>query len=323
MSRLGTPLAVATLAFLATLTVPHAPTSTMRDAPVISKIDQPTRAKLITTLRRGERLGNRADVFAKVGDSLSQSPAFAQPLGCGRWMPGSHRSLRRTVRRFAARALPGKSSYCRRVNSFSRNSAATLARQTSHWPLEPGASQDPSCRPAETPLVCEIRRTRPGYAVILLGSNDVKLGVALGLDPLPSFVANISHLVGAARSRGVVPVLTTIPPQADERAEAAVEQLNNALQMLAQRRGLPLLDLWRALSGLPNRGLSEDGLHLTVYGGPCAGTCDPNTCAPACQPANFSAAGTRYGMNVRNLTTVALLRRLSGRHASNQDRPRP
>ncbi len=67
-----------------------------------------------------------------------------------------------------------------------------------------------------------------------------------------------------------------------------------------------------AISPLPNRGISADGLHLSVYGGPrCIRVCDPNTCAPACQPASFTQAGLQYGYNVRNLITVTALGRLS------------
>jgi hypothetical protein len=107
-------------------------------------------------------------------------------------------------------------------------------------------------------------------------------------------------------------VLTTIPPRSGDEAENSVERLNAALYRLAARRGVALLNLWRALAPLPNAGLAADGLHLSVYGGPdCVGPCDPNTCAPACEPANFTPAGLGYGADARNLVTVALLRRLS------------
>jgi GDSL-like Lipase/Acylhydrolase family len=283
-----------------------------KGAPVIPKLEGHTRANVLATLARGGRLGNRPDVFAKVGDSLTQSATFAQPLGCGRWTAGAHRGLTRTVRRYAERRLPGTSSYCRPVNSFSRNSAAALARQTSYWPLQRGASPDPSCRAAETPLACEIRRTRPAFALILLGSNDVALALALGRDPLPGFIANMRRMVRRSRALGVVPVLTTIPPQSRDEAENSVERLNAALHRLAARRGVALLNLWRVLAPLPNAGLAADGLHLSVYGGPgCVGPCDPNTCAPACEPANFTTAGLGYGADARNLVTAVLLRRLS------------
>ena len=203
------------------------------------------------------------------------------------------------------------SAYCGRVDSFSRNSAAALASKSSYWPLQRGVPPDPSCDPTETPLSCEIRLTRPAYAVILVGSNDLALAWALGTDPLPGFIANIRSMVHAAKARGAVPVLTTSPPQSGGRAEVALERLNSAIYRLAKRRGAPLQDLWRALMPLPNAGLATDGLHLSVYGGPvCMGPCDPSACAPRCEPANFTPAGLQAGSNVRNLATVAMLRRL-------------
>jgi hypothetical protein len=280
---------------------------------VVPKLGGKVRARTVATLRRGERLGNRANVFAKVGDSLSQSAAFAQGLGCGRWKGGAHRKLRSAVRLFARRELPGTSTYCNRVNSFSRDSAATDAGKIAHWALEPGASAGPGCRAREAPLVCEIRITRPAYAVILFGTNDVVFAAALGADPLPGFISNMNRIVAAARSRGVVPILSTIPPRIDDPpAEALVEELNDGVTRLARSRGVPLVNLWRAVMPLPNSGISSDGIHLSLYGGPqCIRVCNPNTCAPGCQPANLTPAGLEYGYNIRNFLTVATLGRLS------------
>jgi hypothetical protein len=284
-----------------------------KGAPLVPKLTGHAPAATLATLRRGARLGSRADVFAKAGDSLSSSGAFAQGLGCGRWNPGRYPRLRRTVRLFAARRLPGTSTYCDRVDSFSRDSAATSPGRISRWALEVGASADPSCGAQETPLACEIRLIRPAHAVILFGTNDVALALGLGGDPLPGFISSIRRMIATSRAQGVVPLLTTIPPRTDDpSAEAPVERLNAGLTQLARRRGVPLINLWRALYPLPAHGLDAKGLHLSVFGGPqCAGPCDPSTCAPLCEPANFTPAGLRYGYNVRNLATLLALARLS------------
>ncbi len=284
-----------------------------RDAPVIPKLNRAETKRIAGTLRRGRRLGNRADVFAKVGDSLSGSAAFAQGLGCHHWAPGRFPALRATVRFFSARRLPGNSTYCRAVNSFSRDSAATKAGQTSEWPLKPGSSDDPACTSAESPLSCEIRLTRPAYAVVLFGTNDVALGLGLGLDPVGYFTANIARIISRAQARGVVPILSTIPPRSDNpAAEPVIEELNSALYQLAAARHVPVVNLWRAVVGLPNQGLSSDGIHLSVYLGPqCIRVCNPKTCAPTCQPANFSSAGLQFGYDIRNLITLLTLRRVS------------
>lgn len=310
-SRFG--LALLACGTVLAATSPPAAQADWRNAPVIPKLTR-GEAKLIAgTLRRGRRLGNRADVFAKVGDSLSGSAAFAQGLGCHRWAPGRFQGLRATVRFFSARALPGTSTYCRAVNSFSRNSAATKAGQTSAWPLQSGSSDDPACAASESPLACEIRLTRPAYAVVLFGTNDVALALGLGFDPVGYFTANMARIISTAEARGVVPILSTIPPRSNNPAAGPlIDELNSALYQLAATRRVPVVNLWRAVVGLPNQGLSSDELHLSVYLGPqCIRVCNPRTCAPTCQPANFTAAGLRFGYDVRNLITLLTLRRVS------------
>jgi hypothetical protein len=282
-------------------------------APVVPKLDRATKHRAISVLRRGAKLGNRPNVFAKVGDSLSQTPAFLEGLGCGQWVAGKNAALRPTVSHFAARRLQGTSSQCARVNSFSRNSAATLVFRPSIWAISPGDTTDASCLAGESPLACEIRLDRPAYAFILLGTNDITIGQAFNGDPVPQLTSNMSQIVSTTRQLGVVPVLSTIPPRNDTpAAEASTEAANAALWHLARDRHVPLINLWRAIVPLPNHGLTADRLHLSVSGWPtCASPCDPNTCAPACRAGNFTAAGLRYGNDMRNLITLRTLRRLS------------
>jgi hypothetical protein len=282
-------------------------------APAVPRLDKATRHKTIATFHRGSKLGNRPNVFAKVGDSLSQSPAFLEGLGCGQWVLGKYSALRPAISLFASHRLQGNSSQCARVNSFSRNSAATLVIRASAWATSPGDTTDPSCLPQESPLACELRLTRPAYAVILLGTNDVTAGQIANGDPVPDYVENMSQIVSAARRLGVIPVLTTIPPRNDSAAaEASTEEANAGLWRLTADRHVPLINLWRALVPLPDHGLTSDRLHLSVSGWPtCASPCDPNLCAPACRSANFTNAGLKYGSDTRNLITLRTLRRLA------------
>jgi hypothetical protein len=279
----------------------------------LPKLDRATQRETIATLRKGAALGNRADVFAKLGDSISQSPTYLQGLGCGQWNLGRYSDLRPTIRQFAARPLRGESSECGRTNSFSRNSAAARGFAMSFWAIEAGGSSDPSCATTESPLVCELRLVRPAYALIMFGANDVNVALGFHGDPTPLFLANMGQIIATARRLGVVPVLSTIPPRGDAVDTAlATEQLNAGLRRLAANRHAPLINLWRALAPLPNHGLYPDGLHLSVSGWPgCARPCDPNLCAPVCRAANFTPAGLAYGSDARNLITLLTLRRLS------------
>jgi hypothetical protein len=284
-----------------------------RTAPAVPHLDAGTAKRLLATLRRARAMGNRAEVFAKVGDSLSASPAFMQALGCPRWRRSGHPELDPDVDRFRATALPGGSSDCGPVNSFSRNSSAARPLMPSPWANYPGGSLDPKCQADETPLRCEVRLIRPAYAVILMGTNDASVAIQYGVDVREGFIAAISETVTTARALGVVPVLTTIPPRTDSAvAESVTEGLNEVLSSLATVRHAPLINLWRAVDSLPNQGVSGDGIHLSLLGGPgCTGICDPNSCEPACQPADFSQRGLKYGYNMRNLITMKTLSRLS------------
>jgi GDSL-like Lipase/Acylhydrolase family len=309
MGRILCPIAAALVSLAcAGATLAVSPMNARADwlaAPVVPKLGGATAQKLVATRRRGSNLGNRADVFAKVGDSISASPAFLQSLGCGQWRPGRYGGLRATVRYFSATKLPGASSQCGRSNSFSRNSAATRAMTPSLWAIDPHADPSrPPCLADESPLACEIRLDRPAYAVFLFGTNDVSIALGFGSDPVPDYVANMDRIVSIARGLGVVPILTTLPPRGDSAAaEAMTERMNHGLWQVATTRHVPLINLWRALVALPNRGLATDNLHLSVSGSP--------GCAARCFAADFTRSGLRYGSDVRNLITLRTLARLS------------
>jgi hypothetical protein len=283
-----------------------------RSAPVVPKLGRGIRSKLAGVLATGRRRGNRADVFAKVGDSISQSPAFLQGIGCGQVAIGGHSSLRSAIKYFSARRLEGTSADCPAANSFSRASAATQAFAVSEWALSAGANSNSSCEPGESPLTCELRIDRPGWAVVLFGTNDVTVGSDIvHADTLPGFLESMGEIITEATRDGTVPILSTIPPRIDPTDEAWTERFNGALYRLARSRRIPMINLWRALDPLANHGLSADNLHPSLYGGAgCTGYCDPASCAPACQAANFTAMGLRYGYDVRNLITLETLARL-------------
>jgi GDSL-like Lipase/Acylhydrolase family len=293
---------------LAALALPAASAgAAWRRAAVVPRLGPLTQAKVAKTRALGLKLGKRPDVFSKVGDSISESPAFLQGLGCGDWTPGRHADLAATVGFFAARTLPGRSDDCPVVNSFSRHGPAARGLQFSSYALSPGAATYyyPECGSTETPLACDYRVIRPAYAVIMFGTNDALLDIATP----ESTAENLQHIVTFSRRSGVQPILSTIPPRPDREAKA--EAINAATYEMARRRHVPIINLWRALNPLPNRGLSSDNVHPSLFGGPgCTGLCDPNSCRPACQSANFTAAGLRFGYDQRNLLTLRTLEEL-------------
>lgn len=288
---------------------PDPASAAWQSAPVVPRIDGELAQAARKTLRRGSARGNRRTVFAKLGDSLTQAPAFLQQAGCG---PLPDSAPASTVSLFRRTSLPGGSAECGRVNSFSRNSASALVFRPAVWAVESGGSTDPECRPSETPLACEVRLIRPSYALVLFGTNDVTIMAAAGGDSSEDYLQAMASITRELRRRGVVPILTTIPPRTDDAdAERLTELFNAGLVRLASEMRVPLINLWRALEPLPNHGISSDDLHLSLYGGPeCTGLCDPRACSPACSSVEFGPEGLRYGYNKRNLVTIRALRRL-------------
>ncbi|MCB0858683.1 MAG: SGNH/GDSL hydrolase family protein [Solirubrobacterales bacterium] len=252
-------------------------------------------------------------------------------LGCRPAPPELTPALNRVLRRFNSVRLRNPSGFpaCGRSTSFSRRSAATKSGTWSSWSATPIAALGDQywhppeyCGIRETPLQCELRLIRPGFVFILAGTNDIDWDSSLGLSPGARAAERLRPVISQARSRGVVPVLSTIPPihPADpERAglfEEGVRRTNSRIFRLATERKVPLINLWRGLTGpgMINQGLSADGLHLGVAGaGEIMPSLDPDPSIFTLST-DFSAEALRHGANRRNLIflkSLAVLDRAS------------
>ncbi|HSB89159.1 MAG TPA: GDSL-type esterase/lipase family protein [Anaerolineales bacterium] len=226
----------------------------------------------------GQSLGNRPAVFSKVGDSITASPVFLTPIGRGRYNLRDYFYLAPVIDTFLQEAA-------RTDNSFANSSLAARGGWTS-WSLLSSKEADPTqCLEGEIPLVCEYRRVRPAFAIIMLGTNDV-------LQTSPAdYEANMRSILETTMNMGVVPILSSIPSLDRADVGGRVEALNTVLYNLALEYELPYLDYWAALVSLPHRGLSSDGVHPSV--GPAS--------------ADFTASNLQFGMTVRNLTALEAL----------------
>ena len=106
---------------------------------------------------------------------------------------------------------------------------------------------------------------KPAWVCILYGSNDATHGVS------PETVKeNLRAAVATCKAAGAKPVLGTPPPQIlGHRAFAdAVERVRAAVVALGKEEGVPVADLWAAMSSDPEKWIKRaDGLHLTDAGG--------------------------------------------------------
>ncbi len=214
-----------------------------------------------------------ADVFAKVGDSNSAADAFVRCFSEGPVDLGANGSLQPTVDFFEGGNAAGTSPYTR--TSFAAVSGSTARDALSGSP---------------SPFVREVTAISPRYAAIMFGTNNVRFG-----ETLDEFGADLWNLVDQAISRGVIPILTTIPPiNGSPGLDARIPTFNRVIRAIAQGRRVLLIDLHAALVSLPSRGLVADGIHLNIApGGGCV----------------LTSAGLQHGHNVRNLFTLEALGR--------------
>ncbi len=244
-------------------------------APVLyplGRLHSPLTASVAARLRGIGHSGSTANVFAKIGDSITAMSSFATCFDHD-YQLASHASLEPTRAYFAAGNAAGSSP-------FGRSSLAA----TGGWQTSDELAGTPC------PLAQEENAITPLYGIVLLGTNDNRYGrspIAYGHD----LWTIVDDLIGD----GTIPILSTIPPvNGDTSTDARVPLFNLIVRAIAQGRQVPLVDLHDALVPLPNRGIGSDGLHPTVSP---SGACD------------LGDSALQYGFNVRNLITVEALDR--------------
>ncbi len=230
---------------------------------------------------QGQALGNRAEVFSKVGDSITVSPAFLYSMGVGRYDLHKYAYLQPVIDYYST-------TWARTHNSFSNETLAAKVGWSTRTVVAAGAGDLAICGPEETPLDCEFHWVKPSIAIIMLGTNDVP-GT-----PEESYESALRNVVETTLANGVVPILSTLPDLRRPGLEGRVEAFNYIVKKLAYEYDIPLLDYWAALQGLPNQGLGRDGVHPTW--------------APSGHYADFAPEYlTQYGMPVRALTALQAL----------------
>jgi LysM repeat protein len=240
-----------------------------RDEPYISGIS----SKSTAIFKAGQALGNRANVFALVGDSNTQNPAFLQALDQGNYSLGEYAYLEDTVQFF-------KGSYIR-----SQSSPAAVGGFNTTKVLDP-ANSPSTCSKGETPLACEYRITKPSIALILMGTGDQHTW--------QGFEGRYRTIIEYTINQGIIPVLITKGDDLEHRDNSASSgYINDIIRRLSREYDVPLLDLRQAINGLPNLGFNSDGFH---YNTPS----DGKSCY-------FDSAHLQYGYTVRNLTALQML----------------
>lgn len=227
---------------------------------------------------RGKRLGNKPNVFMKVGDSVTAVQPFMVGFGALDYNLGQYGYLQPTIDFFSV--SPGRNI----PNSFVHNGVAATVGFVS------GAVFDRTWSPEYcgklVPLHCEYDILRPSVAIVLLGGQDVRLFDA------GFYQMHMRQIVKDLKSFGVIPILNTFPVHNSFRYEQTI-QFNTILIKIANEEKVPLINLYRALQPLPEQGTVgvNDPVHLSQGGTFFVFNGEENT----------------YGVTLRNLITLQAL----------------
>jgi hypothetical protein len=228
-------------------------------------------AKARDIFRAGQALGNRANVFALVGDSNTDNPAFLYPFDQAHFDLGPYGYLQTTIDFFRG--------------SFARHSPAAVGSFNTTKVLDPAYADD-RCNGGESPLACEYRLQRPAVALILLGTGDQHAW--------QTFEQRYRTIIEYTLQQGIIPVLITKADDLEHRDNTADSgYINEVIIRLSGEYRLPLLDLAAAVAPLPDHGLKADGFH---YNSPPDGL-----------TGYFTGNHLDYGFTVRNLTALQIL----------------
>jgi LysM repeat protein len=228
----------------------------------------------------GQSLGNGANVFSKVGDSITVNEGFLTPFGLRQYALYEHSYLQAVVDHY-------DSGWARTHTPFANASLAAGIGWSSLIMLDPDYADQELCNDDETPLECEYRLVKPSVAIIMLGTNDVP-----GISNY-AYEAAMREIIEISLEKGIIPVISTIPPMHRTGMESRVAAFNTILANLTFEYELPLMDYWSALQDLPNQGIGSDGVHPTR--------------APGLLDGYLSAENLRYGIPMRNLVALQAL----------------
>jgi hypothetical protein len=186
---------------------------------------------------RGRELGRNPNAFSKLGDSAVLIESNLTRFDNGPYTLGPYEFLAPTIAHFAG--------------SWARYGVGSRVALTTLGVFDPMWADPEWCQPGEHLLACEIRLHNPGVLLIRLGTNDGRAEL---------YDTYMRQIVEYAIEAGVIPILGT---KAD-RFEGD-DSINAVTRALAAEYRVPLWDFDRLADTLPNRGLTDDHAHLTVY----------------------------------------------------------
>ncbi len=224
-------------------------------------------------------LSRKVNVFAKIGDSNTVNPNYAACYAGASVDLSTRSALQPTLTHF-------KAGVAGTTTPFDRTTQAAVVG----WSASAALAGSPS------PLEKEIDAISPRFGTVMFGTNDIGDGTG----NVFNFGRNMFSIADQMIAKGVVPILSSIPPRDDAtqpNAAPRVPSFNAVIRGLAQARQVPFVDLNRGLLPIPSHGIGSDGLHLNVYSSGGAKGCV------------LTPAALQFGHNVRNALLLESLDR--------------
>ena len=245
--------------------------------PLVPKITEHIKA----IYQEGLKKGNNIHVFSKVGDCMTATDDFLKPFSEAGYSLGDYGSLAKVIK-FFEKDLVGDT----KLNSFANPGQAATSGFNAAGVLDSIWSDPKVCKPDESPLRCEYRIAKPGIALIMFGTNDMK-----SIQP-DQFDFYLRRVVVQTANAGIIPVLSTFPVQPGLEKQSVL--YNQITARIAADYDLPLINLYLGLKPLPNQGV--DPVNTTHMTKPEKGT-----------TGDLTKDSLTAGYNTRNLLTLQTL----------------
>jgi hypothetical protein len=231
----------------------------------------------------GKQRGLNARIFSKVGDCMTATPDFLEPIGKGDYTLGKYTSLQKVIAYYAG--VPARDKDFK-LDSFANPGLAATSGFNAATVLDPIFADPAWCKSNESSLACEYRVSKPSIAVIMFGTNDLTSITA------EQFEFYLRRVVVETHNAGIIPVLSTFPVQPSFIDNSLL--YNKITAKVATEYNIPMINLWLALKPLKHGGVDpEYPTHMTK---PTSG-----------RSASFEETDLESGYNVRNLATLQTL----------------
>jgi hypothetical protein len=135
--------------------------------------------------------------------------------------------------------------------SFSRVSVAVQGGFNAAAVISPLRADREICDPNESPLDCELRIWRPSVVI-------VSMETWWSQKPEEEYEKYMRRVLERIIESGAVPIIAT---KADNLEGG--HAINNTVAKLTYEYDIPMWNFWAAVQPLPDKGLSDDGFHLT------------------------------------------------------------